>query len=168
LYFLIAGAAALGSVAIINKQASNYGWKILIYHSLVEHLTTPATAIVHVTAGQYLRFLSEGIVGIALWTAAPYFLFLGILLFFVCFSVWGNAIVRRYAAVAGIMIAAAVCHFVLYPAYYERHYVAVYTFLATACPVVVAISIRETARSRKETPEAVAPADVRVPLQVGE
>jgi hypothetical protein len=123
----------MGLVALVLYEAiirfhGGYGWTTLIYHSIVSHIPRPAETHVTFTWLQYLGFLKQNGLDAIRWTQAVATFLPVLLVLFAGLRSRRLVDASGYVQWALILALYSVAHFLLFPVYYDRHFVVVSIF----------------------------------------
>lgn len=130
------GALLVATTLTLNSFAGGYGWHTWTYHSFVAPLPTPAETTVHISPGEYLRFIRLAVSTELPQTVLPLFVLLGIA------AAVASRLRGPVAELAILSLAGVVTRILMFPSH-ELRFQIVFTSVLGICLLA---ALREAAR----------------------
>ena len=142
--FALIVAAAVLTYLTIHLAAGNYGWSTVFHHTLVEFINDPADHSFTISPTTYLKALRAGL-SFLVAGSMMIFLFFGLLAYYL--SARKKAHVQDiYSHLALILGLSVLLRYALFPAIFDRFFVAQYMLIAVTLVIVSAPSFATTSR----------------------
>lgn len=142
--FAGSSAAILGAYVFVSRFYGGYGWRTLFHHTFIEHLVYPASDAAPVGVADYLRVVARDLVPGALASfAALYLLLLAIAVVSHVRSRGRRALEDPWVMIPCVLLLNLVVRSALFPAVWDRFFVAHYLIFAILAIRTLWLSFRD-------------------------
>ncbi|WP_437995324.1 hypothetical protein WMF26_28930 [Sorangium sp. So ce185] len=142
--FAASSSAILGAYVLVTRLNGAYGWRTLFYHTFIDPLVHPASALVSVGLDDYFRAVATGLVPSVLTSSViPYMLLPAIAFVLHVRSGGGLALDEPWVMFPCVLLLNVMVRTLLFPALFERFFLAHYLIFAVLAARTLRLGLRD-------------------------